>query len=84
MFSVILNTNMKKELTMLRQFRQEQGYSLRGLAEKTGMNYVALYRLENGETDPRLRTLRKLARTLGVTVADLIGEGKPARRRAGR
>ncbi len=47
-------------------------------------SYVALFRLESGATDPRLGTLRKLARALNVTVADLIGEGKPARRRAGR
>ena len=48
------------------------------------MSYVALFRLESGVTDPRLGTLRKLAKALNVTVADLIGEGKPARERAGR
>jgi transcriptional regulator with XRE-family HTH domain len=49
-----------------------------------GMSHVALFRLETGETDPRLGTLRKVAKALNVTVANLIGEGKPAPRRAGR
>jgi transcriptional regulator with XRE-family HTH domain len=69
---------------MLRQIRERQGYSIRALAEKVGMAYPALFRLESGEADPRLSTLRRLAKALNVTVADLIGEGKPARKRAGR
>ena len=69
---------------MLRQTREAQGYSLRALADKVGMAYPALFRLESGESDPRLSTLRRLAKALNVTVAELIGEGKPARKRAGR
>lgn len=69
---------------MLRQIREARGLSLRALADKAGMTYVALLRMELGQTDPRLGTLRKLAKALRVGVADLIGEGKPARRRAGR
>ena len=48
------------------------------------MSYVALFRLESGATDPRLGTLRKLGKALNVSVAELIGEGKPARKRARR
>ncbi len=66
---------------MLREIREAQGYSLRVLADKVGMAYPALFRLETGEADPRLSTLRKLAKALNVTVADLIGEGKPAQKR---
>ena len=69
---------------MLAKIREAKGYSLRRLADKVGMSYVALFRLERGETDPRLGTLRKLAKALKVTVAELIGEGKPARKRARR
>jgi transcriptional regulator with XRE-family HTH domain len=71
-------------LPVLRQVRQAQGYSIRALADKVGMAYPALFRLENGEADPRLSTLRRLAKALNVTVADLIGEGRPARSQAGR
>ena len=60
-----------------------QGYSLRKLADKVGMSYVALFRLEAGETDPRLGTLRRLGKALGVTVSELIGE-KPVRKRGRR
>jgi transcriptional regulator with XRE-family HTH domain len=67
---------------MLRQIREAQGYSLRALADKVGMAYPALFRLESGEADPRLSTLRKLANALNVTVAELIGEGRPAHKRA--
>lgn len=75
---------MGRGLPMVRRIREARGYSLRGLAEKVGMSHVALFRLESGMTDPRLGTLRRLAGALNVTVAELIGEGKPARRRAGR
>ncbi len=73
---------MGKGLPTLRQIREEQGFSLRALAEKVGMAYPALFRLESGEADPRLSTLRKLAKALNVTVAEIVGEGKPARKRA--
>lgn len=69
---------------MLRWIREERGLSLRALADRAGVTYVALLRMELGQTDPRLGTLRKLAKALNVTVADLIGEGKPARKRARR
>ena len=41
------------------------------------MHYVSLARLEAGELDPRLSTVLKLAKALGVTVAELIGEANP-------
>jgi len=69
---------------MLVKIREAKGYSLRRLADKVGMSYVALFRLERGETDPRLETLRKLAKALNVRVAELIGEGKPAQKRVRR
>lgn len=75
---------MTRGLPILTQLRETKGYSLRRLADKVGMSYVALFRLERGATDPRLSTLRRLAKALDVTVADVIGEGKPVRKRAGR
>lgn len=79
---IIVNSNMNRRLAELRRVREAQGLSLRVLAEKVGMSYVALFRLEAGHADPRLSTLRALAKALGVTVAEIIGEGRPARRRA--
>jgi len=62
------HTHMKN----LRRYRNERGLSVRGLAVEAGVHYVSIVRLENGKFDPRLSTLRKLAKALGVTVCDLI------------
>ena len=69
---------------MLKQIRETQGVSQRALAKAAGSTQAALFRLESGETDPRLSTLRRLAKVLGTTVAEIIGEGRPAWKRAGR
>ena len=71
----------------LRARRAARGLSQRALAEKAGVGAVLVARLELGQTDPRLSTLRKLAEALNVTVGELVGgtPGKakrPARRRA--
>ncbi len=69
---------------MVRAIREAQGITQRDLATRAGITQAALFRLESGETDPRLSTLRRLARALNVTVAELIGEGRPARTGVGR
>jgi transcriptional regulator with XRE-family HTH domain len=48
--------------------------SLRVLAEMSGVALATLVRIERGGYDPRLSTLRKLAKVLEVTVTELIGE----------
>jgi transcriptional regulator with XRE-family HTH domain len=58
----------------LRQIREGKEVSLRVLAKLAGVGVATLARMEAGEWDPRLSTLQKLAKTLGVTVAELIGE----------
>lgn len=60
----------------LKAIRNAQGISLRRLGEQAGVSYVALARIEAGIYDPRLSTLRKVAKALGknVTVAQVIGD----------
>ena len=58
----------------LKAIRNAQGLSLRKLGEQAGVSYVALARIEAGIYDPRLSTLRKVARVLKVTVAQVIGD----------
>jgi XRE family transcriptional regulator, regulator of sulfur utilization len=58
----------------LRQIRERKEVSLRALAKLAGVGVATLARMEAGKWDPRLSTLKKLARTLDVTVAELIGE----------
>jgi transcriptional regulator with XRE-family HTH domain len=59
--------------------RERRGLSLRKLAKVAGVHFVSLARLEAGAFDPRLSTLRKLAKALRVSIADLLGETKPGK-----
>lgn len=70
----------------LREIRKDKKLSLRALAEVAGVGLATLVRLEAGDYDPRLSTLRKLAQALRVSVPTLLNEGKqaPAKGRKGR
>jgi len=48
--------------------------SLRALKKASGVAVSSLAQFEAGKGDPQLSTLRKLAKALNVTVAELIGE----------
>jgi transcriptional regulator with XRE-family HTH domain len=68
-------------------WRAVRGLSQRALAERAGMGYVIIARLELGQTDPRLSTLEKLAEGLGLTVPELLtplGKAKRSVRRRAR
>lgn len=58
----------------LREIRERRGVSLRALKQASGVAVSSLARFEAGQGDPQLSTLRKLAKALNVTVAELIGE----------
>jgi len=58
----------------LRAIRERKGVSLRALKERSGVAVATLARIEAGGYDPRLSTLMKLAKALGVSMAELIGE----------
>jgi len=64
-------------MSQLRKLRKDKGFTLKALAELSGVHYVSLARLEAGKFDPRLSTLRKLAKALKVTVYDLIDDQPP-------
>ena len=64
----------------LRAIREGRGKSYRQLAKASGVNLSTIFRIESGALDPRLSTLEKLAKALGVTVAALLG---PATKRKG-
>ncbi len=57
----------------LRELRERRGFSLRKLAKAAGVHYVSLVRLEGGAFDPRLSTVKKLAKALRVTFCELLG-----------
>ena len=59
----------------LRRERERRGYSLRELAELSGVTQDNIWKIEHGKTRrPHGRTLRKLAEALGVEVWELQRE----------
>ncbi len=58
----------------LREIREGKGVSLRALKKRSRVAVSSLARYEAGQGDPQLTTLRKIAKALDVTVAELIGE----------
>lgn len=56
----------------IRMLRQQRGYSLRALAERSGLSTNAISRIERGENSPTVASLRLLANGLEVPVTDFF------------
>jgi predicted transcriptional regulator len=56
----------------LRRLRQEQALSLRDLAQRSGVAYDTINRLELGKQDAQPRTIRRLAEALDVQPKELM------------
>lgn len=65
---------------MINRMRWERRWTLRDLAERTGMNPTYLGILENGHNMPTLVTILKLAEVFGVEAASLVREIEEQRR----
>jgi transcriptional regulator with XRE-family HTH domain len=59
---------MKKVIVI----RKKKKLSQRALAELSGINHITIARIETGVFDPRLSTLRALAKTLKVKISELV------------
>ena len=58
----------------IRRLRMDSGMSQEDLARQVGVTTHTIWRLENGPIfNPRLDTLRAIAKALGVGVAVLLG-----------
>ena len=62
----------------LRNFRERQGWSLRALAERSGLSINAISRIERGENSPTVTSLQRLASALVVPITDFFMEGPEA------
>jgi len=67
----------------LKRKRNESGLSLREVADRTGLGFSHVYRLEQGErTNIRLRTLRALESVFGLLTEEIpervTGDGEDA------
>jgi len=56
----------------IRHFREQRGLLQRELAERAGLPVRTLGRIERGEVDLRLSTLRKIAVALQVDIKDVL------------
>lgn len=56
----------------LRRVRLERGLSQEALGDKSDLHRTEISLLERGERDPRLATIVRLARGLGVAPSDLL------------
>jgi len=56
----------------IRALRVRKGWDQKTLADKAGLNPTHISDIERGAHDPSSKTLRKLARALGVPVATLL------------
>lgn len=48
--------------------RKESGFTQKELSEKTGINQADISKLERGNANPSLRTLKRLAAGMGCTL----------------
>ncbi len=63
-------------------WRRKRGLSLRQLADRAGVSFVTLYRIEAEKISPTVTMLEKLATALEITVRDFFPA--PPRRRTRR
>jgi transcriptional regulator with XRE-family HTH domain len=63
---------MEVNMQRLRELRRQSVLSMRELEEASGVSYNTIWRLETGKTGAQPRTIRKIARALGVDPAELV------------
>jgi len=64
----------------LRDLRTKHGYSLRALADSSGLNVNTLSLVENGKSSPSVSTLQQLALALNVPIS-VFFESEPVEKR---
>jgi len=60
----------------IRQVRKKAGFTQAQLSEATGIDQASISRIENGKQGVTLDYLQRMARALGVGVADLVGDAQ--------
>jgi DNA-binding XRE family transcriptional regulator len=60
----------------LKKCRLEKGYSQYRLSDISGVPRITIIRIERGEVDPRMSTLRRISKALGVEVSDFLNKTK--------
>ncbi len=74
----IINMRISREvLRKIREIRKKKGISSDKLGELVGLSGPAIRNIEAGRRKIKLETLEKIAKALGVSVAELLEEHKP-------
>jgi transcriptional regulator with XRE-family HTH domain len=69
---------MEVDVQKLKALRERSVLSREELAEGAGLNYETVRRIEAGDQEPRPKTIRALARALGVEPHELLKGGDDA------
>ncbi len=62
----------RKLSNRIKELRNRKGFSQEELAENSGLSLRTIQRIENGETEPRGDSLKRLANSLGASPDELI------------
>jgi transcriptional regulator with XRE-family HTH domain len=54
------------------EFRRKKRWSMRQLAQESGIHYVAIFRIEHSMIDPTYSRIEKLAQAFGIAPSTLI------------
>jgi transcriptional regulator with XRE-family HTH domain len=73
--SLIIGESMLSRGELIRLLRRRKGWTQRELAQRAGVTQTTIVRLERGDTEPVISTIRKVAEALGVPPAEILGEG---------
>jgi transcriptional regulator with XRE-family HTH domain len=66
---------MQVNMERLRELRHQNVLSMRELEEASGVSYNTIWRLETGKTGAQPRTIRRIAKALGVDPSELVKSG---------
>lgn len=69
---ITMETLLKTIGDRIRELRQERSLLQRELAERAGLPVRTIGRIERGDVDVRLGTLKKIADALNLTMHDLL------------
>ena len=67
-----MHPTQRRLVMKIKQLREQKGWTQEVLAEKAGLSWGYIARLEIGRHDPSLSTLVKLAKALKVKVGRLV------------
>lgn len=59
-------------MNRLNEIRDARNLSLRELAKATGISKAQLNRIENGQSDPTLKTMCRIAKALNMKIEDVF------------